>query len=362
MPILWGNNAGFMDGKFTPKALLKRGTPLLKSIALCCGLLFSAGSYAQDLHFSQFYNAPLNLNPGLTGVFSGDLRFGANYREQWASVPVPYLTFSAAFDQKLYTPVTPGGLLSWGLVFNYDRAGDGQLSWSQIGGSASYIQQVGSEQYLSAGVQIKAGQRAFDAARLTFDDQFNGDVFDPNQATQESFSKTSSAYFDFAAGANWFFKDEDSRTQVYAGVGFAHLNRPKVGFRNDDEVRLSMLSNVYASGVVQAGALTDLTFHVLHQLQNPYQETVAGLGGRYHFNVERGKELALGLSFSYRINDAIIACTEALYRNWQFGLSYDLNTSPFKVASQRRGGPEVSLRYILTKVKPPEEFKMCPIF
>jgi len=51
-----------------------------------------------------------------------------------------------------------------------------------------------------------------------------------------------------------------------------------------------------------------------------------------------------------------------LYQNWQFGLSYDLNTSPFKVASQRRGGPEVSLRYVIFRVKPPEEFKLCPIF
>ncbi|NUO00069.1 MAG: PorP/SprF family type IX secretion system membrane protein [Saprospiraceae bacterium] len=362
MPILWGNNAGFMDAKFTPETLVNRGVLLFKSISLCCCLLVSGSAFSQDLHFSQFHNAPLNLNPGLTGVFSGDLRFGANYREQWASVPVPYLTFSAAFDQKIYTPVTPGGLLSWGMVFNYDRAGDGQLSWSQIGGSASYIQQLAEEQYLSAGVQIKGGQRAFDVARFTFDDQFNGDLFDPTQSTQESFSKTSTGYFDFAAGANWFFKDEDSRTQLYAGVGFAHLNQPKVGFRNDDDVRLAMLTNAYTSGVIQVGAFTDLTFHALHQIQTPYRETVAGLGGRYHLKVERGKELALGLAFFYRMNDAAIGYAEALYQNWHFGLSYDINTSPFKVASQRRGGPEVSLRYVIFRVKPPEEFKLCPIF
>ncbi len=362
MPILWRNNAGFMDAKFTPKTLLNRGAIPLKSIVLCCFFLFAGKLFSQDLHFSQFYNAPLNLNPGLTGVFSGDLRFGANYREQWASVPVPYLTFSAAFDQKIYTPITPGGLLSWGMVFNYDRAGDGKLSWSQIGGSASYIQQVGAEQYLSAGFQLKTGQRAFDAALFTFDDQFNGDVFDPGQATQESFSKTSAAYFDFAAGANWFFKDEDSRTQLYAGIAAAHLSQPKVGFRNDEDVRLPMLINAYASGVIQTSPVVDLTFHAIHQIQEPYQETVAGIGGRYHLNVERGNELALGLAFSYRLDDAFITYLEAIYQNWQFGLSYDINTSPFKIASQRRGGPEFSLRYVIFRVKPPDEFKICPIF
>lgn len=351
-----------MDAKFTTKAILNRAATALKIALLLCCLWPCGKAFSQDLHFSQFYNAPLNLNPALTGVFSGDQRFGANYREQWASVPVPYLTFSGAYDEKLYTPITPGGLLSWGLVFNYDRAGDGQLSWAQLGGNASYTQQLGDEQYLSVGVQLKAGQRAFDVAKLTFDDQFNGDLFDPTQASLESFSKTSAAYMDFGAGANWFFKDEDSRSQAYAGVAFAHLTRPKVGFRDDAEVRLPMLNNVYASGVVQVGALVDATFHAIYQQQSAYRETLAGIGGRYHLSVEKGKEFALGMAFSYRLQDAAIVYLEGLYQNWHVGLSYDINTSPFKVASQRRGGPELSVRYVIFHVKPPEEFKACPIF
>ena len=65
---------------------------------------------------------------------------------------------------------------------------------------------------------------------------------------------------------------------------------------------------------------------------------------------------------SYRAGDAMIAHFEVFYLNWHFGLSYDINTSAFSAACNRNGGPELSLRYIITKVRPPDTFKACPIF
>ncbi len=71
-------------------------------VTLAFALLTLAILPAQDIHFSQFGNAPINLSPGLNGVFGGDLRFVGNYRNQWRSVPVPYLTFSGTLDNKFY--------------------------------------------------------------------------------------------------------------------------------------------------------------------------------------------------------------------------------------------------------------------
>ena len=45
------------------------------------GVLSAAG---QDLHFSQWFNAPLITNPANTGFIpDADYRLGANYRDQW---------------------------------------------------------------------------------------------------------------------------------------------------------------------------------------------------------------------------------------------------------------------------------------
>ena len=56
--------------------------------------------YAQDLHFSQFFNSPLSTNPANTGFIpGGDYRLGVNFRDQWSSImSLPYKTMSAFGD------------------------------------------------------------------------------------------------------------------------------------------------------------------------------------------------------------------------------------------------------------------------
>jgi hypothetical protein len=62
-------------------------------------LLFLSASRAQDQHFSQFYAAPLSLNPALTGAMEGSYRVGTVYRDQWRKVmEQPIRTFSFFAD------------------------------------------------------------------------------------------------------------------------------------------------------------------------------------------------------------------------------------------------------------------------
>ena len=68
----------------------------LSFILLSVFLVQVQQAYAQGMHFSQYYNAPLLINPANTALMSDhDYRMGANYRSQWTKVPVPYKTFSA---------------------------------------------------------------------------------------------------------------------------------------------------------------------------------------------------------------------------------------------------------------------------
>ena len=70
-------------------------------IVVTC-LLFAVMARAQSIHFSQYYNAPLLLNPANTALLpENDFRIGMNYRNQWSVVPVPYNTFSAYGDLKV---------------------------------------------------------------------------------------------------------------------------------------------------------------------------------------------------------------------------------------------------------------------
>src|SRR5664279_6425741 len=56
---------------------------------------------AQDLHFSQFFNAPLLRNPALAGIFTGDYRIQGVYRDQWNSLTNAYRTGSFNGEYKL---------------------------------------------------------------------------------------------------------------------------------------------------------------------------------------------------------------------------------------------------------------------
>ena len=88
---------------------------------------------AQGMHFSQYYNAPMLLNPANTGLMSDfDYRLGANYRNQWASVPAPYKTFSAYGDFQAFRQQNQTNWLGGGLAFYNDKAGNGDLSLTRM--------------------------------------------------------------------------------------------------------------------------------------------------------------------------------------------------------------------------------------
>ncbi len=69
-----------------------------KATLLLTIILWSVISFAQDIHYSQFYASPLTLNPALTGVNECNYRIGAMYRNQWKSVTTPYQTPSISFE------------------------------------------------------------------------------------------------------------------------------------------------------------------------------------------------------------------------------------------------------------------------
>src|SRR5690625_4984932 len=92
-------------------------------------LWFSANT--QDIHYSQFYMAPLHLNPAMAGVMNCNSRMIVNYRNQWATVLTnPYNTFSASYDQKV--PVGREDYFGWGAS-----------AWGDVAGETKYKQFMG---------------------------------------------------------------------------------------------------------------------------------------------------------------------------------------------------------------------------
>src|SRR5215467_12867108 len=96
-----------------------------KQVTFLIAMLMIVSASAQDIHFSQYYSAPLTINPALTGGFAGDYRAGVNYRTQWGSVTVPYRTFDLYGDLNIGRRLISRNFWAVGLNVISDRAGDG---------------------------------------------------------------------------------------------------------------------------------------------------------------------------------------------------------------------------------------------
>ncbi len=333
-----------------------------KNITLALFLVLSFQLHAQDIHYSQFDRSPLNINPALTGLFKGDLRFIGNYRSQWNRVPVSYLTFSGGVEQKFTNSNFKNSLFAAGIHLNHDEAGDLKLSNTGINLSGSFTRRLSKKHYLTLGLQVNGSQRGFDASALRVDSQYNGDAFDSSLSSQESFDNSSVFYADFSGGINYRFQNIENRMKLDFGAAIYHVNTPNRSFFNGSENNLDQRLSVYGTTTFQLAEIFDIGLQAIGQFQGPHQEILIGGMGKIHLNQKRDEELAFGLSVSHRLGDAWVPSVILDYRTWSFAFSYDINSSDFNIASFRRGGPEFSAIYIFSKVRPPKEFEICPLF
>jgi hypothetical protein len=98
--------------------LLKKCGCFILTVGLVCSFV-----RAQDIHFSQFYQAPLNLNPAMTGSFKGNIRATANFKNQWSSIPNHYQTINASYEMKFLKNKWENGYIAGGLNLFSDKAG-----------------------------------------------------------------------------------------------------------------------------------------------------------------------------------------------------------------------------------------------
>lgn len=314
-----------------------------------------------DIHFSQFFHAPLFQNPALTGIFQEDLRLAAYHRRQWQTVPVPYLTFAAAADTKLPVRIGDKAFLSAGITLFHDEAGDAALAVTSVNLHGSAAVALNEFHVLSVGFSAGGGQRSLDDSRLRWGSQFDGEIFNPDQLPGEMLEQTNRGFVDVSGGVNWHIQRPDGLS-LDVGAGIFHLNQPAIHFLGQEEKAWDMRISTYAMGLIPVHPLWRIRAHASAQFQGPKREILAGAGFLYQLNREAGRELALGAHFTTRLGDALIPTVEVQYRQWTAGLSFDLNTSDFREVTNGNGGPELVLIYKLTRVKPVGVFESCPIF
>src|SRR5579859_1522237 len=111
--------------------------PHLQVLLLYLGILALQPASSQDIHFSQFYEAPLLRNPALAGIFTGDYRVQAIFHDQWNSFTNAYRTGSLSAEYKM--PVgRSDDYFTTGLQVVYDKAGTAALTTTELFPAVNY--------------------------------------------------------------------------------------------------------------------------------------------------------------------------------------------------------------------------------
>ena len=314
---------------------------------------------AQDIHYSQFFNSPLNLNPALTGMFNGDYRFVANFRTQWASVTIPYNTFSLSADAQ--NPLNKKNL-GVGFLFNHDKAGDSKFKTTQINFSGSYIKALDDDSTLIVSAGLTAGitfrNLAYDPLR--FDSQYDGFQYDPSLPTNESFARDSRVYPNFNIGAS-VLKMRGGRQYILGGISFNNLQKPKQSFFNTNTIKLDRKLNIHGEGAITLADKWDIIPSINFQFQGKYAEIIPGATGRYVLKDEKGVYRALNFGGWYRFKDAFYVLGGFEMDKMKVAISYDINFSDLVPASNRRGSFELGFIYIIDHYNPKRIMhRICP--
>ncbi len=341
--------------------MILRGTILRFTYGIILIFLSINFGHAQDIHYSQFYNSPMNINPALTGIFNGDSRVNISLRDQWRGVPVPWTTVSLSYDRKFYPKNRDNGFFAGALLYNYDRQGDARVTLNNINLSGSYTHLINTNNVLTFGAVLGFNSRGFDPNSLTWDKQWvDGDFFS-SLPSGESFDMERVNFVETAAGVNYRWQ-KSQRTKFDIGLGLFHIVRPQTNFYQTESERLPRRVSVSGIGSIELTERLDFQLNLLYQLQEEYREAIIGGLAKLYLNKQRGKVTTIELGLGYRASHALFPTLAIRYNEYYISGSYDIDLTEFGDIHGNNGGPEVHFRYIFTSVKPLKYFKICPIF
>ncbi|MFT4737375.1 MAG: type IX secretion system PorP/SprF family membrane protein [Cyclobacteriaceae bacterium] len=318
---------------------------------------------AQDPQFSQYYAAPLYLNPGLTGINQLG-RAGVNYRNQWPSLPVGFETYSFFVDYNFEDYNS-----SVGLIVNTDQEGRVGLRSTSVGLIYAYEARLNDRWTFRPGIQASYYQRDLNFANLTFGDQFDNTGQIRNVTQEDIGGGLSARFMDFSAGGIIYNPD------VWIGLSMHHISEPNQSIAGG-EAPLSRKVSLHGGyrfnfsdfGPIRAKSDRERSFTPTfnYKAQGDFDQLDLGV----YFTLE---PIIFGLWYrgipikTFRgiaSNEAIVVMTGITAGKTTIGYSFDYTISNLTIGTG--GAHEISLTYQFSFAdprKPPREIReiRCPV-
>lgn len=316
--------------------------------------LASATLHAQDPQLSQFYAAPLYLNPALTGNTIQE-RAILNYRTQWTGLPKGYDTYAMSYDHR-----TENMHHGYGIMAMRDQAGTHNLAFTHVAVNYAYEAPIDRRRSVRFGLKLGYTMRDYDPTSVVFADQIIRD----NAATSiESSMIERNSYFDMGAGGMYYTE------QFWIGTSVSHLNRPQQSLMSDGDARLPIRTSTHTGyrmpidgkKIRRSSSFATIAAH--YKSQGKWDQLDIGAyithkdltGGLWYRGLPALKKYAPG----YPNDDAIVLLV-GYETNKQLRIVYSYDVTISWLGTKSGGAHEVSIIFEWPKRSPAKKFRAVP--
>jgi len=305
-------------------------------------LFLSSELFSQDVEMSQYFAAPLALNPALAGISYGP-RVSLNYRNQWSGLGDGfnggYTTYMASYD--MHIDAIKAGV---GALFTGDQIANGLYGTYKA--SLIYSQQIKINRHMAIKIGVEGSYIHSEIKwnELLWSDMINpltgfyNNVNVPNPTSEPNPQATSTNTGDMSAGAVFFTE------KLYVGFAVNNMLMHHDNFTADNSVTTPL------NFVVHFGANLPIK-HSKEQWYNIWVSPNVLLVNQGHAYQAEATFLS-GISFVYfglgyrnviYNSDAVIGYIGVKKGKFRVGYSYDYTIS--KLANKTGGTHELSFTF-----------------
>ncbi len=334
----------------------------MKKLNILLFMFVMFGATAQDVHFSQYFNAPLALNPAMTGLTNGAARVSVTYRNQWFSAntngffKAPYMTTGISGDMPIRIKKD---VLGVGLFIANDQAGANTFTTVIAQANVAYIKTLGKKDNhrLSAGLQIGYTYQWIKTENFQFANQFQDNVFVASIPNNENITINKVGYLNMNFGL-MYYGQVHKRLALFIGGSAYNVTTP--GYNILPEQKRDLYWRWNAHGGLDI--IIKKQFHILptgifmRQGVNDQLQTGIGFGFDFEKRYSRdNRDLQFTLGVMNRIHnitkgvtsDAIAPYFTFLVNGFKLGFSYDVTISKLKSAGSAVGALELMVGYTI---------------
>lgn len=316
----------------------------------------------QDIHFSDYFSSPLNLNPSFTAQFIGNYRYTLNYRWQYGTVTRPFQTFSASTEFKIDADNRKMPPIGTGILFNYDFTGDSRYTSYQFGIPLVYHHRYRSgKSRISPSIMPLFAVNQININELKFPDQFVQDIYNQSIPTKDIIPGRSKFFISMIAAIDHTMI-LPNKGVWHLGFSLANINKPTVSFFKNKDSKLNRRPALMTKYTHPLTTNFEVEPFALAQSQGSYKEYQFGSKFIHYIDNSSMPMINYGLSFRAREKDALIIHAGCNYKGYLIGISYDINLSKLSTVSYGVGAFEVSLQYLYNRRAMPRkhEAMKCP--